>query len=167
MNIIYLPLYSDRDNTVHQKSGLNAWNAASKNPNSPNPRPRPSDEVYIPIPIWIHQLFPHFFGFDALDPNQQDATINNFKLHSPVGVWNAIITQENSKGLETNPQSDLGKWLLRDVLKLKYDTVLTMDMLNKKGIDSVKITKIDETNFSIEIAPFNKFNQWKDEQKKR
>lgn len=161
MTFIYLPLYSDRDNTVHPKSGLNAWNASSKNPNSPNPKPRPTDEVYIPIPKWVHEHFPYFFGFDALDPTQQSASSNSFYLHSPIGKWDAIVTQENSKGLETNPQSDLGKWILRDILKLPYGTVLTMDMLNRKEIDSVKITKIDNSNFRIERAPFNAFRNWK------
>lgn len=158
MSTIYLPLYSDRDNTVYPQSGLNAWNGASKNPLTNDPRPR--DEVYIPIPIWIHRTFPTFFGFNALDPNQQDASINGFCLHSPVGNWDAIITQENSKALETNPQSALGHWLLRDVLELPYDTVLTMDMLNEKETDSVEITKID-SGFRIDIAPFNAFRNWK------
>ncbi|MBI6530127.1 hypothetical protein JEP40_13510 [Proteus vulgaris] len=158
MSFIYLPLYSDRDNTVHTQSGLNAWNGASKNPSTNEPRPR--DEVYIPIPKWVHEHFPYFFGFDALDPNQQDASINNFYLHSPIGRWNAIITQQNSKALETNPQSDLGKWILRDILNLSYGTVLTMDMLKQKGIDSVKITKIN-SDFRIDIAPFNAFRNWK------
>lgn len=81
-------------------------------------------------------------------------------MRSPVGNWDAIITQENSKALETNPQSALGKWILRDVLNLPYGTVLTMDMLNKKKIDSVKITKVD-SGFRIEIAPFNAFRNWK------
>ncbi|WP_311749277.1 hypothetical protein [Proteus terrae] len=159
MNFIYLPLYSDFYDTVKEKSGLNTWNAASKNP--PDNDPRPENEVYIPIPKWVHEHFPYFFGFDALDPNQQDASINNFYLHSPIGRWNAIITQQNSKALQTNPQSDLGHWLLRDILRLDYGTVLTMDMLNRKEIDSVKITKIDNSNFRIEIAQFNAFRNWK------
>ncbi|EMO5889049.1 hypothetical protein [Proteus mirabilis] len=161
MNTIYLPLYSDRNNTVYPQSGLNAWNASSKNPNSSNPKPRPADEIYIPIPIIVHQKVPSFFGFDALDKNQRDATINKFNLYySNSNYWKAIITEDNGKALETDPQSDLGEWILRDVLNLPYGTVLTMDMLNEKKIDSVKITKVD-SGFRIEIAPFNAFRNWK------
>lgn len=157
MTFIYLPLYSARDNTVHSKSGLNVWNAAPKNSGGS----RPLDEVYIPIPISVHQRFPHFFGFDALDKTQRDANINKFNLYySNNNYWKAIITEDNGKALETDPQSDLGKWILRDILKLPYGTVLTMDMLNKARIDSVKITKLENSKFSIEIAPFNAFKNW-------
>lgn len=162
MNFIYLPLYSDRDQTVHSQSGLNVSHAGPKNPNSENPRPRDPDEIYIPIPIWIHRTFPNFFGFDALDKTQRNATVNKFNLYYyNSNYWKAIITEDNGKALETDPQPALGKWILRDILRLPYGTVLTMDMLNRKEIDSVKITKIDNSNFRIEIAQFNAFRNWK------
>src|SRR5690625_5877881 len=52
---IVLPLYSTRykDRRVPKKSGLNQWNAGGRN--------RDSDEVYIPIPIYIHQNYQKFF----------------------------------------------------------------------------------------------------------
>jgi len=55
----FLPLYSFRSKEVEQKSGLNAWNAAPKNPH--NPTPRPLNEVYIPIPREFHNKYPDFF----------------------------------------------------------------------------------------------------------
>jgi hypothetical protein len=55
----YLPLYSYRSKEVEEKSGLNAWNGASKNKGSNTLRPL--NEVYIPIPKEFHQKHPDFF----------------------------------------------------------------------------------------------------------
>lgn len=155
---IYLPLYSDRSMSVSKKSGLNAWNGPSKTTKSQ--KNRPIDEVYIPIPIWIHQMFPHFFGFNALDKEERKASNNKFNLLYPSGSWKAIITQDSGKALETDPQNNLGYWILRDILKLPYDTLLTLDLLIEKEIDSIKITQSDK-GFYIEIAEPNGFEQWK------
>lgn len=51
---VILPLYSTRNGLVPERSGLNQWNA--------NGRKCSLDEVYIPIPIQIHQNFPDFFS---------------------------------------------------------------------------------------------------------
>lgn len=157
--IIYLPIYSDRSMTVQKKSGFNAWNAAPKN-KSTN-LPRPEFEAYIPIPIWIHQVFPGFFGFDALNRNERNSS-QPFYLHLPDGrKINAIVTQDNGKSLQTNPQSVLGKWILHDVLGLRARELLTMEHLLKLGVDSLKITKIDNNNFKIELAETYAFEKWK------
>ena len=48
---VILPLYSitKEDKKVHEKSGLNQWNAEG--------RKRDLNEIYIPIPAWIHKDF--------------------------------------------------------------------------------------------------------------
>lgn len=157
--VIYLPIYSDRNMKVEEKSGFNAWNGASKSKGSGIPRP--DFEAYIPIPKWIHETHPRFFGFNALNKEERNAA-SSFLLHLPDGRQiKAIVTQDNGKSLQTNPQSVLGKWILHDVLGLQARELLTMDHLVKLGVDSLKITKIDNENFKIELAETYAFEKWK------
>lgn len=157
--VIYLPLYSDKSRKVEEKSGLNAWNAAPKTKDSD--RLRPDFEAYIPIPIWIHHLYPNFFGFNALSDQERNGN-NNFKLHLPSGeIIDAIVTQQNGKSLQTNPQSILGKWILHDVLGLNARELLTIKRLDILGVDSLKISKLDSHNFKIDLAETYAFEEWK------
>ena len=56
----------------------------------------------------------------------------------------------------SDPNKALGKWLICDVLKLKYEQILTIQILKKYGIDSVRIDKIDEQNYEFHFAtPYN------------
>lgn len=160
-NLIYLPIYSDRSYKVEEKSGFNASLAAPKAKGSNIPRP--NYEAYIPIPIWIHQLFPSFFGFNALDPQERrKAAATGFNLHLPNGdKITAIVTQDNGKGLQTNPQSILGKWILHDVFGLQPKEPLTMEKLQLLGVDSLKIVRLDNHNFKIDLADTNAFEKWK------
>ncbi|CAM4365039.1 restriction endonuclease PLD domain-containing protein [Lacicoccus alkaliphilus] len=156
---IYLPLYSDVQMKVEEKSGFNAWNAAPKNKGSNILRPE--YEAYIPIPKWIHHTFPKFFGFDALDRRERNIA-SSFTLHLPDDrKFKAIVTQDSGKSLQTNPQKILGKWILHDVLGLQPRELLTMEHLMKLGVDSLKLTKLDNTNFKIELADTYAFENWK------
>lgn len=158
-DVIYLPLYSDSSMRVAEKSGLNAWNAASKNKGSGILRP--DFEAYIPIPVWIHKIMPNFFGFDALDREERNAA-SSFTLHAPDGRQiEATVTQDNGKSFQTNPQSALGKWVVHDVLGLQARELLTMERLMKLGVDSVKIIKLNDKNFQIELAETYAFEAWK------
>lgn len=159
LNAIYLPIYSDTSMRVEEKSGFNAWNAAPKSKGSGIPRPE--FEAYIPIPVWIHRVFSGFFGFNALNKAERNAA-TPFNLHLPDGrEISAIVTQDGGKGLQTNPQSILGEWILRDVLDLRARELLTMDHLIQLGVDSLKVSKIDDKNFKIELAETYAFEQWK------
>lgn len=132
---IFLPLYSPRQGVVPERSGLNQWNAKG--------RPRDSDEIYIPIPSWIHDKFPCFF------PNRD----LSFQLKLPDGkCLSAKICQDGGKALMSDPNKELGKWLLRDVLNIEEDKLLTMDMLNKYGFDSVRIDKTSSSLFEINFS---------------
>lgn len=157
--VIYLPIYSDSSYKVEEKSGFNAWNAAPKTKGSS--KPRPNFEAYIPIPKWVHHVFPKFFGFDALDDNERNQS-EAFRLHLPDGqIIPAIVTQSAGKSLQTNPQSVLGKWILHDVLGLQERELLTMKHLTELGVDSLKITKINDGNFKVELAETYAFEKWK------
>lgn len=125
---LYLPLYS-RTGKIHvaEQSGLNQWNACG--------RPRNFDEVYIPIPSNIHRSFPHFFPdrntYFALFLPNKDVIISK-------------VCQDNGKALMSNPNSDLGKWILRDVLNVEQGKLVTYQMLEEQQIDSVVIRNISQ-----------------------
>jgi hypothetical protein len=139
---IYLPLYG-KNKIVSQKSGLNQWNASG--------RDRDSDEIYIPIPAKIHHYSPSFFPSRDIP----------FTLHLPNGKsMNAKVCQDNSKALMSNPNKALGKWLLRDILNLKEDELLTYKKLQIIGIDCVKIDKIDDENYNINFALLDGYEEY-------
>lgn len=144
IDYVMLPLYSTRNNNVPEKSGLNQWNAAG--------RKRHPDEVYIPIPKNIHHHYPTFF------PDHDTP----FVLYLPDGkVLSAKICQSDGKALMSNPNKDLGQWILRKVLKKKEGELVTMDDLNRSGFDSVCIEKlhsVDENGkqeYRISFATLN------------
>ncbi|MBU2443946.1 MAG: restriction endonuclease [Bacteroidetes bacterium] len=148
VDFVILPLYSLRESkaggkNVSQKSGLNQWNAGG--------RKRDVGEVYIPIPIQIHKNFPDFF------PDRETP----FNLQVPTSeILNAKVCQENGKALMTNPNKALSDWLLRKVLKLEEGEILTYEKLKVLGIDSVRITKIDNENFKIDFAKLNRYDNF-------
>jgi hypothetical protein len=107
IDTLYLPLYG-RNNVVGQRSGLNQWNATG--------RVRDFNEVYIPVPAQVHKLKADFFptrgsSFDLLLPNKK--------------VLKSKLCQAGSKALMSYFNKDLGKWILRDVLKLEEGELLT------------------------------------------
>jgi hypothetical protein len=140
---IYLPLYG-KNKIVYEKSGLNQWNAGG--------RARHPNEVYIPIPAEIHKNHPNFF------PNRDTP----FSLILPNGnTMKSKVCQDNSKALMSFSNRELGKWILRDVLDLKENELLTYDRLQILGIDSVRIDKIDALEFEINFAKIGSYEDFK------
>ncbi|MFL3004675.1 MAG: NgoFVII family restriction endonuclease [Candidatus Neomarinimicrobiota bacterium] len=129
---IALKLFSNRLGEVPQKSGLNQSFADG--------RARHHNEVYIPIPKAIHNEKPDFF------PPRHTTFIltTDDSLRFP-----AKVCQDNSKALMSNPNKSLGKWILRDQLKLPKGKRATLRYLNQIKINSVLIEKIDKSNFRI------------------
>lgn len=130
---VVLPLYSPtKGKVVSKKSGLNQWNAGG--------RKRKEREVYIPIPAWIHKTFEGFFPSRKIP----------FKLRLPNGkTIDAKVCQDNSKGLMSNPNTDLGEWLLGNILKIAPGKLVTYKLLEEIGIDSVEVEKESDDLFSI------------------
>lgn len=131
LDYVVLPLFSTRGGTrrVPQKSGLNQWNAGG--------RRRDPDEVYIPIPKVVHERFPGFFP-------DKDCP---FELLLPDGeVMSAKLCQAGSKALMSNPNSALGRWILRRVLHVPEGRMVTMDDLASFGIDSVLVEDMHTLN---------------------
>ena len=179
----YLPLYSYTSKEVKEKSGLNVWNAASKNKGSDTPRPL--NEVYIPIPRAFHIKKPDFFTKDIFnfenERNRFEGDKKNrpeirFHLELPNGKRiPALVTQDNMKALQSGSnteidpetgklygQSALGQWLLVDVLGLKDRELVTREWLERKGTDSVRLwrKKDDYSTFYIDFAPVNSFENF-------
>ena len=144
-DFVVLPLFSLRGGVkkVPEKSGLNQWNAGG--------RKRNLDEVYIPVPIEIHKLYPEFFP-----PRECE-----FALKTPLGeVLRAKICQENGKALMSNPNSALANWLLRKILRLKEGELATIERLENLGFDSVIIEKTSPSEFSIDIMGLNSYEKF-------
>lgn len=133
---VVLPLFSTKqDGDVPQKSGLNQWNAAG--------RLRDPDEVYIPVPRKVHKEDPTFF------PERDEP----FTLKLPNGKsLSAKMCQEGRKGLMSNPNRDLGHWLLRDVLRIPKGKLVTREMLDIRGFDSVIIIKESNLVYRLELS---------------
>lgn len=126
-----------------EKSGLNQWNAAG--------RRRDVNEIYIPIPAWIHVSFPDFF------PEREES----FRLILPNGnELSAKLCQAGSKALMSNPNLELGKWLLREVMNLKEKELLTYEKLQVIGIDSVEVYKISDKVYKIDFRPMGTYDEF-------
>lgn len=152
---VYLPLYSARSGNVEEKSGLNQWNASGEK------RPRKPNEIYIPIPSWIHKDFEGFFPYDRHTDVKEP-----FTLVLPDGEEiDAKICQSGGKGLMSNPNKALGYWILRTILEIPEGQVVTYDDLDRVGIDSVLITKLDDYKFKINFAAKGSYADFEDEYK--
>ena len=151
---LILPLYSSRTGEVEEKSGLNQWNAGG--------RARKADEVYIPVPAWIHQKFPDFFPnkevvFNLHLPNKR---IIKAKMCQNMSIWINGKHVDKGKGLMSNPNTDLGQWILRDILKTKEGQLISYKMLEDIGIDSVEVRRIDKLNYEIDFKKINSFQEF-------
>ena len=141
---LILPLFSLRGlKHVPEKSGLNQWNAGG--------RSRDKKEVYIPIPSWIHKEFPKFF------PDRDTP----FKLELPTGkIISAKVCQDGSKALMSNPNTDLGDWLCKRVLKVEAGKLVTLKNLEEAGLDSVELTKQSEHKYKIDCKTLGTYEDF-------
>lgn len=147
---IFLPLYSVKNGKkfVPERSNLNQWNAQG--------RSRHYNEIYIRIPSWIHKVFPNFFP-----PRDQ-----SFQLILPDGnILSAKVCQDNSKALMTNPNKDLGNWLLRQVMNLNEGELLTYNKLEQLDIDSVVIYKEQQGIYTIDFTSIDSFENFQEKSK--
>lgn len=146
---ICLRLYSTRaDGTkfVAEKSGLNQWNAAG--------RPRNPNELYFPYPAEDRGRTLGFF------PGRD--TVFNLTLPDD-SVIPAKICQADGKAIMSNPNRILGEWLLRNVFELPEGTVVTYEMLQRFGIDSVIFTKHGDLEYSVDFSEVGTYEEFYDE----
>lgn len=158
---ICLRLYSEKNGNkfVPEKSGLNQWNGVRTSNRTKkdgtivhNVKKRDPNELYIPYPAEDRNKTQGFF------PDRN--TI--FELKLPDGkIMSAKVCQDDGKAIMSNPNNALGEWLLRNVFELPVGTVVTYEMLERFGIDSVVFTKHDTLKYSIdfsEIGTYENFN---------
>ncbi len=153
---VVLPLYSiEKGNkVVPKRSSLNQWDAKGRKDKKGKITKRNENEAYIRIPSWIHKEFQGFF------PKREV----KFKLKLPNGYYmSAKVCQDNDKALMSDPNKALGKWILRDVLQLKEGELLTYEMLQEIGIDSVIIHKIGKLEYTIDFREEGEFEKFEEE----
>lgn len=142
---IIIPLYSMKngEKIIYSKSGLNQWNAGG--------RTRDFDEVYIPFNSTLREMYEGFFPprdtpFEVMLPNGNTMSMK--------------LCQENCKALMSNPNKSLGKWLLRDVLKIPYGKIITYQDLLEIGIDSVSFKKIEDKKYMLDFKNVGEFENF-------
>ena len=142
---VIIPLYSMKngEKTIFSKSGLNQWNAGG--------RVRDYDEVYIPFNSTLREMYEGFFPprdtpFEVTLPNGETMSMK--------------LCQENCKALMSNPNKALGKWLLRDVLKVPYGQIITYQDLLEIGIDSVSFKKIEDKKYMLDFKNVGEFENF-------
>lgn len=142
---VIIPLYSMKNGTkvIFPKSGLNQWNAGG--------RSRDYDEVYIPFNSTLREMYDGFFPprdtpFEVTLPNGSTMSMK--------------LCQENCKALMSNPNKALGKWLLREVLKVPYGQIITYNDLLEIGIDSVSFRKIEDKKYMLDFKNVGEFEKF-------
>ncbi|SCY25692.1 hypothetical protein SAMN02910292_01224 [Lachnospiraceae bacterium XBB2008] len=172
---ICLRLYSvskDGVKFVGEKSGLNQWNADG--------RSRDENEIYIPYLTKDRNRDKSFFPprdtpFDLYLP---DGTKLSAKVcqaayaKMPDEEYEKLSDDEKrvedqrrseGKAIMSNPNKELGKWLLRKVFELAPGTVVTYEMLEKFGVDSVIFTKISNSEYSIDFSEIGTYEEFYEE----
>lgn len=140
-----LRLYSVNKNGkfVAPKSGLNQWNASG--------RKRHPNEIYIPFPAGDRNRNADFFP-------PRDTPFN---LRLPDGtIISAKVCQDQGKAIMSNPNKDLGEWLLRKVFEIPENTIVTYEMLEKFNVDSVVFTKNSEFDYSVDFSEIGTYEQF-------
>lgn len=142
---VIIPLYSMKngEKTIFTKSGLNQWNASG--------RIRDYDEIYIPFNATLREMYEGFFPprdtpFQVILPN---GNIMSMKL-----------CQENCKAIMSNPNKALGKWLLREVLKVPYGKIISYKDLLEIGIDSVSFKKVEDKKYMLDFKNVGEFEKF-------
>lgn len=148
VEIICLPLYSGtpaEGKEVPTNNGINLWKAGG--------RVRDDSEISILIPEKVKLFFPYFFP---------DAG-STFELRLPNYVTLTGRVAKDGNSILSTPSRDLGKWLLRQVLRIASGKVISYAILEKKGIDAVYVEKWVEgkdTFYKIFPAPVGEYENF-------
>lgn len=152
--VAVLPMYSEngiKGKYVPPKNGLNLRFAGGRHRNE--------YEVGLPIPAEFRNRFPNFFpGRDT-----------SFRLLLPDGTeLTAKQCQDGGKALMSNPNSALGQWLIDKVLKISSSIPITYEMLEKYGVDSVELRKLEDNKtreiyYKIDFSLVGSYERYKEE----
>ena len=75
------------------------------------------------------------------------------------------VAQAGGKALMSDPNKELGKWILRDVLNIPEYTLVTIEMLRELGIDSVKLTKKTDDYYILDFLETGSFREFEENNK--
>lgn len=151
MDSVVLPLFSPRTGEVSPKSGLNQWLGKG------DKRKRTFGEAYVPIPSIVHEIAPGFFPsrntvFSLVLPNSEKVKVK--------------VCQQGDKALMSNPNSDLGEWLMAAIdgslltarKRFSKSQKYTRKDLERVGSDSLRITRTGDPNeFMADFAAIGSF----------
>jgi len=142
---VVLPLFSTgaKGKYVPARSGINQWNA--------NGRKRSADEAYVPFPSWIYDKFPKFFP-----KNGSEVSI----VRPDARSMRCKACQQGGKALMSIPNRALGTFILRDELNIKPGKTATYDDLRKAGIDGIRLSKISNKTFALEVAKVGEYEKF-------
>ena len=99
----------------------------------------------------------------GISPTKCAARDHPFELRLPDdSKIDAKVCQDGSKALMSNPNKDLGKWILRQVMNLAEGELLTYDRLEELGLDSVVIYKEAPSMYSIDFTPLGSYDEFRD-----
>lgn len=76
----------------------------------------------------------------------------------------AKVCQDDAKALMSNPNEDLGKWLLRDVLSLTENELVTYEKLENIGIDTVQLNKFEDETYEINFKGLGTYETYKQQE---
>ena len=65
----------------------------------------------------------------------------------------------------SNPNKDLGKWILRDILQLRPKELATREQLDIMGIDSVKLSKFEGNKYSLDFLKTGSYEEFEEEKR--
>ena len=145
VEIVCLPLYTQsmtQEKVVQSNNGINLWKAGG--------RLRHENEIEILIPELFLQVLPDFFPEEGMP----------FELRLPNYVTLSAKCTKGMRSVQSSPSKDLGKWLLRQVLRISSGTIINYEMLEKKGIDALYFEKWQEganTYYKVFPAPIGEY----------
>ncbi|MDR1027491.1 MAG: NgoFVII family restriction endonuclease [Rickettsiales bacterium] len=129
---VRLPLFSERQNRMHEHSGLNWGQRDGREPN----------QAYIPVPIDVREL-----GF--FPPRGEQFSV----LTDDGFPFVCVIAQDGGKAIHTtNNNSEFGEYF-RNRLGVALSTPITLKDLDRFGSRYVKFTKINEEEYYMEFDP--------------
>ena len=133
INWVKLPLFSEKEQRIHEHSGLN-W--GQRNGREPN-------QAYIPIPARVQRA--HFFP-----PRGQYFSV----LTDDGFPFVCVVAQDKGKALHTtHNNSEFGEYF-RNKLGIPLGEPVTLDDLDRYGNRYVKFTKINEEEYYMEYKRF-------------
>lgn len=118
---------------------------------------RPETEMYIPIPdaAQFHINHPNFFGenFGAVKPNSKtlalprEQRVFNLVFEPSGDSLPCFICQDNGKGIQSiKKQTELGRWILKDIFQLKEYEPLTSQKLKELDINGLRFSKYENSS---------------------